>query len=134
LGRIWLFTIADSAWRAAQGKHVARIGPLPLVNSDSFAAVYMEGVFEPGMHSSVHRHPGVEAWYTLVGEQCLETPLGKLVQHAGGAGVIVPGGIPMMLTGTGTRIRRSLVLVLQDATMPRSMLVTDWTPAGLCRP
>jgi hypothetical protein len=134
LGQAWLFTIADSAWRPAQGERVARIGPLPLVAADSFAAVYMEGVFEPGMHSRVHRHPGVEAWYTLVGEQCLETPQGKLVQRAGGPGVLVPGGLPMILTGTGTQIRQSLVLILQNATQPRSMLATDWTPAGLCRP
>ncbi len=134
LGHTWLFTIADSAWHPAQGERVARIGPLPLVTADSFAAVYMEGVFEPGMHSRVHRHPGVEAWYTLVGEQCLETPEGKLVQRAGGPGVLVPGGLPMMLTGTGAQIRQSLVLILQDATQPRSMLATDWTPAGLCRP
>jgi hypothetical protein len=134
LGQTWLFTIADSTWRPAQGIRVARIGPLPLVAADSFAAVYMEGIFEPGMHSRVHRHPGVEAWYTLVGEQCLETPQGKLVQRAGGPGVMVPGGLPMMLTGTGTEIRQSLVLILQDATKPRSMLATDWVPAGLCRP
>ena len=102
LGQIWLFTIADSAWHPAQGERVARIGPLPLVAADSFAAVYMEGIFEPGMHSVVHRHPGVEAWYTIVGEQCVETPQGKQVQRAGGPGVLVPGGLPMMLTGTGT--------------------------------
>jgi quercetin dioxygenase-like cupin family protein len=133
LGKIWLFTIADSAWRPSKGTRVSRIGPLPLVQADSFAAVYMEGVFEPGMHSLVHRHPGAEAWYTLVGEQCLETPQGKLVQRAGDAGVLVPGGIPMMLTGTGSGIRQSLVLILQDATEPRSTVATDWTPTGLCR-
>jgi hypothetical protein len=134
LGQAWLFTIADSAWHPAEGTRVTTIGPLPLIAADSFAAVYMEGIFEPGMHSRVHRHPGVEAWYTLVGEQCLETPEGKLVQRAGGPGVMVPGGLPMMLTGTGTGIRQSLVLILQDATKPRSMLATDWVPAGLCRP
>jgi hypothetical protein len=38
----------------------------------------------------------------------------------------------MMLTGTGTSVRRSLVLILQDASKPRSTLATDWTPTGLC--
>jgi hypothetical protein len=133
LGRIWLFTIADSGWRPASGERIAVAGPLPLVEADAYAAVYMEGVFRPGMHSRVHRHPGVEVWYTLEGEQCLETPRGRLVQRAGGAGVMVRGGEPMMLTGTGTSVRRSLVLILQDAAKPRSMLATDWTPAGLCR-
>ncbi len=132
LGSNWLFTIAETGWQAPAGYHVAVIGPVPLFAADSFAAVYMEGVFEPGMQTAVHRHPGTEAWYTLTGQQCLETPRGRMVQKAGDPGVMVPGGEPMILTGIGTTIRRSLVLILQDATQPRSMLATDWTPAGLC--
>jgi hypothetical protein len=134
LGRTWLFTIAEEGWRPAGGERIAVAGPLPLVDADTYAAVYMEGVFQPGMHSGVHRHPGVEVWYTVEGEQCLETPLGKLVQRAGAPGVMVRGGVPMILTGTGTSVRRSLVLILQDAAKPRSVPATDWTPAGLCRP
>jgi quercetin dioxygenase-like cupin family protein len=133
LGSLWLFAIAEAAWRPATGERIASVGPLPLVKADAYAAVYMEGVFRPGMRSPIHRHPGGEAWYTLEGEQCLETPRGKLVQRAGGAGVTVPAGLPMMLTGTGSGPRRSLVLILQDAAQPRSTLPTDWAPAGLCR-
>jgi quercetin dioxygenase-like cupin family protein len=132
LGRTWLFTIAPARWRAPGGTHVARIGPLPLVAADSFAAVYMEGVFKPGMNTMVHRHPGVEAWLTLDGSMCVETPEGKLTQQAGDNGVMVRGGVPMMLTGTGTGPRRSVVLILQDATKARSTMATDWTPKRLC--
>jgi quercetin dioxygenase-like cupin family protein len=134
LGHIWLFTIAPEDWRPEGGDFITRIGPLPLVDADSFAAVYMEGVFQPGMQSMVHRHPGVEAWYTLEGSMCLETPEGKMEQGAEGAGVLVAGGVPMQLTGTGTGPRRSVVLILQDATQPRSAPATDWTPRGLCQP
>jgi quercetin dioxygenase-like cupin family protein len=133
LGEIWLFTIGPAGWRSSGGKRVAVVGPLPLIAADAYAAVYMEGVFQPGMQSPVHRHPGVEAWYTLQGEQCLETPNGKIVQRAGNAGVMVPGGVPMILTGAGSGVRRSLVLILQDAARPRSVVATDWNPAGLCR-
>ena len=132
LGRIWLFTIAPAGWRPATGKRFERVGPLPLVHADSLAAVYMEGVFEPGMHSMVHRHPGAEAWVTLEGSQCLETPNGKLEQRAGDHGILVGPDIPMMLTGTGTGVRKSVVLILQDATRPRSTPATDWTPRHIC--
>jgi quercetin dioxygenase-like cupin family protein len=132
LGRHWLFTIAETGWRPASGNRIATVGPLPLIGAARYAAVYMEGVFRPGMRSPIHRHPGVEAWYTLEGEQCLETPQGKLVQRAGDAGVMVPGGVPMILTGSGSGVRRSLVLILQDAAQPRSTLATDWAPGGLC--
>jgi hypothetical protein len=132
LGKRWRFTIAAAGLPATTGKRVAQIGPLPLVTADSFAAVYMEGVFEPGMETRPHRHPGVEAWLTLEGEQCLESSEGKQIQRAGDPGMMVRGGLPMRLTGTGTVTRRSLVLILQDATKPRSVHATDWTPKGLC--
>ena len=132
LGRVWLFTIAPAAWRPRGGTRVATIGPLPLVDADSIAAVYMEGVFKPGMNTVVHRHDGAEAWYTLDGSMCLETPDGTLTQAAGDSGVLVRAGVPMMLTGTGSTPRRSVVLILQDATKPRSTPATDWTPRGLC--
>src|SRR5688572_10022809 len=108
LGRVWLFTIGPLGYRPTGGQRVARIGPLPLVSAATFAAVYMEGVFQPGMASMIHRHPGVEAWYTLEGSMCLETPEGKLEQRAGDPGVIVRAGLPMMLTGTGTGPRKSV--------------------------
>lgn len=131
-GRIWLFTIAPAEWRPRGGDRFARVGPLPLVTADSFAAVYMEGTFQPGMRSVVHRHPGVEAWITLEGSMCLETPDGRLDQKAGDPGVLVPGGAPMILTGTGAGPRRSIVLILQNATEPRSTPAPDWTPRNLC--
>lgn len=134
LGQAWLFTIGPRDRRATAGRSRAVIGPLPLVPTAAFAAVYMEGVFTPGMASVVHRHPGAEAWYTLEGAQCLETPKGKLLQRAGDPGVLVPGGEPMQLTGVGTSLRRSLVLILQDSAQPRSTPAHDWQPTGLCRP
>lgn len=132
LGRIWLFTIAAKAWRPPAGIRVMEVGPLPHGDAEAYAAVYMEGVFRPGMYTAVHRHPGVEAWYTLEGAQCLETPQGKLTQRAAEPGMMVPGGVPMRLTGMGTGVRRSVVLILQDASQPRSIVAHDWTPRGLC--
>lgn len=133
LGQIWLFSIGPLDFRAPGGHHVGRAGPLPLVPATAYAAVYMEGVFAPGMATVVHRHPGVEAWYTLEGSMCLETPAGTLEQRAGDAPVMVPGGVPMQLTGTGEGPRRSLVLILQDSALARSTPAHDWVPRGLCR-
>lgn len=38
----------------------------------------------------------------------------------------------MIVRATGTTTRKSLVLVLHDATKPRSSLAMDWKAAGLC--
>ena len=130
-GKVWLLNVGEAAWSAAGGKKVARVGPLPVEHGGSYTAVYMEATFMPGMKSQVHRHPGPEAWYVLKGEQCLETPGHKAIVRAGESG-IVPEGPPMMLTGTGTGERRSLVLILHDSAKPMTLPATDWKPTGSC--
>ena len=93
----------------------------------------MEAVFNPGMTAHAHVHSGPEAWYTLTGETCLETPDGVQIGRAGAQYVIVPGGPPMHLTATGKKQRQALVLILHDSTKPATTLVSDWTPKGLCK-
>jgi quercetin dioxygenase-like cupin family protein len=131
MGRLWLFTIDAPGWRATKGKRVAEIGPLPITTGGDYSAQYMEAIFQPGMTSATHDHSGPEAWYTLEGETCLETPGGKQIGRANGAPVIVPDG-PMHLTATGTGLRRALVLILHDSSKPSSALVHHWHPKGLC--
>ena len=111
---------------------MAEIGPLPIKPGD-YSVQYMEAVFEPGMTSATHRHSGPEAWYTLQGETCLETPSGAQTGRAGGPPVIIPEGPPMHLTATGTVLRKAIVLILHRAGEPATMLAHDWTPKGLCR-
>ena len=133
LGKVWLFTIAAAGWRPSAGIRVAEIGPLIVSSQTEYAAQYMEAIFTPGMTAAAHRHSGPEAWYTLTGETCLETPDGMVVGRAGGQHVIVPHGPPMHLTATGTETRRALVLILHDSSQPATTVVQDWTPKGLCR-
>jgi quercetin dioxygenase-like cupin family protein len=129
---VWLLTIEDAGWRASGGERVAEIGPLP-ISPGNYSVQYMEAVFTPGMTARAHTHAGPEAWYTVAGETCLETPDGKQVGRVGGPPVIVPGGPPMHLTATGTEVRKSLVLILHDSSKPATTLVHDWVPKGLCK-
>ncbi|MGB2887733.1 MAG: cupin domain-containing protein [Candidatus Acidiferrales bacterium] len=131
LGKVWLLTISEAGWRPAGGERVAEIGPLVVSPDTKYIAQYMEAIMTPGMKTRIHRHPGPEAWYTESGETCLETPGGKQVGQKG-VSVIVPGGQPMKLTVTGTEQRRSLVLILHDASQQATIMATDWTPKGLC--
>ncbi len=132
LRKVWLFTIAEAGWRPSGGVRVAEIGPLLVKSGEKYTAHYMEAIFNPGMTTSVHRHPGPEAWYTTGGEVCLETPDGKMVGRAGES-TIVPAGPPMQLTATGAEQRRSLVLVLHETSRPWAIPASDWTPKGLCK-
>jgi quercetin dioxygenase-like cupin family protein len=131
--KVWLLTIAKSGWKTPGATHVAEIGPLPVQAGTAYTAQFMEAAFSPGMKTRVHRHSGPEAWYTLSGETCLETPQGAMTGRAGGSNVIVPGGPPMELTATGTQTRRSLVLILHDSSQPATTLTSDWVPKGLCK-
>jgi hypothetical protein len=134
LGKVWLLTIEKAAWRPVlKGERVAEVGPLRVTAGEQYSAVFMESVSVPGTTSTIHVHPGPEAWYTLAGETCLETPNGKLVGRAGGPPVVVPAGSPMQLTVSGSEQRRALTLILHESSKAPSTLMHDWTPKGLCR-
>jgi quercetin dioxygenase-like cupin family protein len=134
LGKVWLLTIETSGWRSPKnGERVAEIGPLPVSAGENYTAQYMEAIFTPGMTAPPHVHSGPEAWYTVAGETCLETPEGVQVGRAGDKYVIVPEGPPMHLTATGHELRRSLVLILHHSSKPSTTLVHDWKPKGLCK-
>ena len=131
LGKVWLYVIAAKEWQPASGKRVAVIGPLRVKPAAQYTARYMEAVFPPGMQTAAHTHSGPEAWYVLSGAQCLQTPDGETIARAG-EGAVVPMGPPMVLTGLGTELRRSVVLVLHDTSEPWMTITTDWKPAKPC--
>jgi quercetin dioxygenase-like cupin family protein len=130
-GRAWLLTIAGADWKPASGTRIARVGPLPVTAGREYTAHLFEGVAPPAARTNVHRHPGPEAWYVLEGAPCLETPEGAHVMRPGES-FIVPEGTPMMLTGTGTALRRTLGLVLHDSAKDWGVDATDWAPNGTC--
>ena len=130
-GKVWLYTIADANWRPAGGDRIAVIGPLPLAAGTRYTARYMEAVFTAGMDTPVHLHSGAEAWYLLSGAQCLETPDGIMLFHAGESG-LVPQGPSMRLSTVGAEIRRSVFLVLHETSQPWITYESDWKPKGSC--
>src|SRR5690349_16424532 len=67
LGKVWLFSIADSRWRPSAGERVAVIGPLNVNSAHRYTARYMEAVFPPkqAIKTAVHQHSGPEAWYVV---------------------------------------------------------------------
>jgi len=130
-GRTWLLAAAAQDWTANGGRRVATVGPLRLLSSAPHTASFMEATFTPGMRSRVHTHPGPEAWVVLEGEQCLETPDGN-IRVKTGESMMVRGGIPMALYGTGRSIRRALVVILHPTGERLGGPHTEWQPTGSC--
>lgn len=142
LHRYWLFTIAEQSWRPVGGERIAIIGPLVIEPNTPYTARYMETVIPPGFQppgGPGHRHPGPEAWYVVAGGQCLETPNGVLIAHAGET-MLAPEGWPMAIASLGNDTRRAVVLVLHRSSEPYVMPVSSpsdaphahWTSKGLC--
>jgi quercetin dioxygenase-like cupin family protein len=131
LGKVWVYTIAGAEWRPDAGERVAVVGPLPVTPGKRYTARYMEAVFLPGMKTRVHRHSGPEAWYVLSGAQCLETPDGLIIAHAGQSAVVRPGP-PMVLSTTGAEARRAVLIVLHETSQPWTTAAHDWKPRGMC--
>ena len=132
-GRIWLFSIAPPDWRASAGERIAVVGPLDHAVDRSYTARYLEGVVPQGERTPIHTHAGPEAWYLVEGAECLETPEGTTVAHAGDS-VVVREGLPMILSSVGTEMRKTFALVLHDSAKPWTMVMQsgEWKPAGRC--
>ena len=134
LGKVWLMTIETRKSKPSHGSRVSEVGPIPIVAGENYSVQYMEAIFNPGMTVPEHTHSGPEAWYTLAGQTCLETSDGHVtVGRAGGPPVIVPTGLSMHLTATGTEQRRSLVLILHQTSQPVTTLDHNWVQKGLCK-
>ena len=128
---MWLYTIAEKEWRPASGERKAVIGPLEHTAQTPYTARYMEATIPPGIKTPVHTHSGPEAWYVLEGAQCLETPEGITVVRSGES-ALVRQGPEMMLSSVGSESRRTVLLVLHNASQRWMVENTPWTPKGLC--
>lgn len=133
-GKVWLMTIETQKAKPIHGTRVSEVGPIPIIAEENYSVQYMEAIFNPGMTAPEHTHSGPEAWYTLAGETCLETSDGHVtVGRAGGPPVVVPMGLSMHLTATGTEQRRALVLILHQTSQPATTLDHTWVQKGLCK-
>ncbi|HTI57105.1 MAG TPA: cupin domain-containing protein [Verrucomicrobiae bacterium] len=133
VGFVWLSTVGEPGWRPRRGIRVAEIGPLAVEPGRSYTAQYLEGIFDPGMTTEVHSHPGPEAVYTTEGAICFETPDGTVRAGAGEA-AIMPAGRLHTLTATGTARRRSLAVVVHESDRPWRLPSSDWSTVGRCKP
>ena len=132
LGKVWLLSVGPKLSMNPAGSRITQIGPLPIEADQEYTAQYMEATLQPGMVSKTHVHSGVEVFYTETGETCLETPEGKQVGRKG-VDIVIPQGVSMELTATGTQVRRGMMLVLHDSSRPPTTLVDTWKSKNLCK-
>jgi len=131
-GTSWLITIESQTSDHHGGRHVARVGPLPLPRAARYSMQVLSAAFGPGTYSLVHQHSGVEAVYVIDGEACYETPTRAVRLRKGGT-VALPAGTLMRAVVTGSTTRRVLSVIVHDAAQPATTRMEEGTGPQLVR-
>jgi len=123
-GKVWLFTLGPQGQGASRGNKVAEIGPLPTVSATQYLLRVNEGSGPPGSTTSVHTHPGSEAYYVLAGEVSQKTPHGTSRVGAGQSMAGHGADTAMQVTSSGATDASYFALFVVDATKPFSSPAT----------
>jgi hypothetical protein len=119
-GKAWLFTLGATGGASPGGTKVAEVGPLPPVAASQYLLRINEASGPPGSITTVHTHPGSEAFYVLAGEQSIRTPQGVIRVSVGQPETGPGSGTPLQVSSTGTTDLHALVMFLVDAGKPFS--------------
>jgi quercetin dioxygenase-like cupin family protein len=116
-GVAWLMTIETAATDHHGGQHVAAAALPALPPAEKYAMLAMSAYVPSGLTSRFHHHSGVEGFFVVDGQQCLETADRTHVMNEGDV-LVVPAGIAMRLVATGPTPRRALAVIVYDASQP----------------
>lgn len=116
-GGWWLLTIESRTNDHHGGRHVTQVGLPPLAPAPKYSMLVISAYIPAGLTSRIHLHSGVEAFYTVDGEQCLETET-RAYRMPKGESLAVPAGVTMRLVATGSTPRRGLAVIVYDASKP----------------
>jgi hypothetical protein len=114
-GRAWLFTLGPKGGSSSGGTKIVDVGPLPPVVATDYLLRINEGTGAPGSITTVHSHPGIEAFYVLSGEMCLRTLKGVLRIPATRAEAGAEPDVPIQVSSCGSTELRQLIMFVVDA-------------------
>ena len=116
-GSWWLMSVGPQVETHRGGQHVANVNLGALPEAAQYSMLVISAYIPPGLTSRVHFHSGVEAFYAVDGEQCLETPERAYPMQKGET-LVVPTGVTMRLIASGTKPRRALAVIVYDSSKP----------------
>jgi quercetin dioxygenase-like cupin family protein len=115
-GKVWLFTLGPKGGSTRGGSKVVEIGPVPPISAPEYLLRINRAGGPPGAKSTVHTHPGSEAFYVLAGRLGQKTPHGTNYADAGQTMNGHGGDTPMEVFSGGTTDLDQLVMFVVDAT------------------
>lgn len=116
-GRWWLMTIEPKVSDHHGGRHAKQMKLPALPPAKRYSMLVMSAYIPAGLTSRIHTHSGVEGFYVVDGQQCLETPT-RIYKMPKGGSLVIPTGVTMRLVATGTRPRRALAAIVYDSSQP----------------
>jgi hypothetical protein len=119
-GKVWLFTLGPAGGASAGGTRVVEVGPITPVTASQYLLRINEASGPPGSVTSVHTHPGSEAFYVLAGETSSRTAHGVMRVGAGQTGTGHGADMAMQVSSSGSTDLHSLVMFVVDASKPFS--------------
>jgi hypothetical protein len=119
-GKVWLFTLGQKGGSTRGGSKVAEIGPVPPISAPEYLLRINRAGGPPGARTSVHTHPGSEAFYVLAGRVGQKTPRGVSSADAGESMNGHGADLPMEVFSSGTTNLDQIVLFVVDASRPFS--------------
>ena len=126
-GAWWLLSIESDTADHHSGLHAAQVELLALPSAPRYSMLAMSAYIPAGLTSHVHQHSGVEAFYVVDGEQCLETQAGNYKMPKGSS-LAIPAGVVMRLVATGSTPRRALAVIVYDSAQPPTMRMDSGGP------
>jgi hypothetical protein len=119
-GKVWLFTLGPKGGATPSGNKIAEIGPVPAITAPEYLLRINHASGPPGAKTSVHTHPGSEAFFVLTGKVGQRTPHGIAYAEAGQAMNGHGADMPMEIFSAGATDLAQLVMFVVDATRPFS--------------
>jgi hypothetical protein len=114
-GKAWLFTLGPKGGATRGGSLVAEIGPVPAVSAPEYLLRINRAGGPPGAKTTVHTHPGSEAFYVLSGRLGQKTPRGVAYADAGQSMNGHAADTAMEVVSAGTADLDQLVMFVVDS-------------------
>jgi mannose-6-phosphate isomerase-like protein (cupin superfamily) len=124
-GRVWLFTLGARETPVSTGAvKVADVGPVPRIDAAHYLLRINDASGPSGSATSVHSHPGSEAYFVLRGEQTIRAADRTMHVHTGQGEAGQGAERPMQVSSSGSSDLHALVMFVVDADKPFSSPAT----------
>jgi len=119
-GKAWLFTLGGKGGSTPGGTEITEIGPIAPITASEYLLRINRADGPPGAKTSIHSHPGSEAFYVLAGRVGETTPRGTAYADVGQTMAGQGPNTPMEVFSAGSADLDQIVLFVVDATKPFS--------------